>query len=138
MSRGTAYAFAPTSTPPGPSVFIPGGLVEGVRGFDDHVVRATAAAIGTVRYRYSFIIDRGFMSTFYLLPSLFFRQVDAEVFGSAALTDNTEASWARSVGGAVFLRVALGGAIAASLYYQFAWRFDFGLQPLHVVGFALE
>ena len=138
VSRGTAYAFAPTSTPPGPSVFIPGGLVEGVRGFDDHVVRATAAAIGTVRYRYSFIIDRGFMSTFYLLPSLFFRQVDAEVFGSAALTDNTEASWARSVGGAVFLRVALGGAIAASLYYQFAWRFDFGLQPLHVVGFALE
>jgi hypothetical protein len=138
LSRGYALMNASGTSPVGPGVFLPGGLVEGVRGFDDQVVRATAAAIGTARYRYSFIIDRGFLSTFYLFPSIFFRQVDAELFGAAALTDNVEATWARSAGGAVFLRLIMGGAVAFSMYYQFAWRFDFGLPPLHALGFALE
>jgi len=138
LSRGFAVMNASGTSQVGPGVFLPGGLVEGVRGFDDQVVRAKAAAIGTARYRYSFIIDRGFLSTFYLFPSIFFRQVDAELFGAAALTDNVEATWARSAGGAVFLRLILGGAVAFSMYYQFAWRFDFGLPPLHALGFALE
>ncbi len=138
VSRGTALMTGARTSDPSPGVFLPGGLVEGLRGFDDHVMRATSVALGTVRYRYSFIIDRGFLSTFYIFPSLFFRQVDAEIFGSAAVTDAEHGTWARAAGAAVFLRVLLGGALSASLYYQFAWRFDFGLPPLHVVGFALE
>lgn len=138
VSRGVSILSETRTSPAGPKVFVPPGLVEGVRGFDDHVVRATGAAIASARYRYAFIVDRGFLSTLYLFPSLFVRQVDAELFGSAALTNNPSATWARAAGAAVFLRLVLGGWIPASIYYQFAWRFDFGLSPLHVVGFAME
>lgn len=138
ISRGTAQMTGTRTADPRPGVYLPGGLVEGLRGFDDHEMGATAAALGTVRYRYAFIIDRGFLSTFYLLPSVFFRQVDAELFGSAALTDTSGGTWARAAGAAVFLRLLWGGWFSTSLYYQFAWRFDFGLPPLHVLGFAME
>jgi hypothetical protein len=36
------------------------------------------------------------------------------------------------------VRALGGGALPLSLYYQFAWRFDHGLPPLHTVGFAFE
>jgi hypothetical protein len=138
-SRGTSlYQSNDRTVPKGPGVFLPGTLVEGLRGFDDFVVRATAAALATARYRYSFIIDRGTVSTLYLFPSFFMRQIDVEAFGSAALTDNTSATWARAAGASVFFRALFGGALPVSLYYQFAYRFDFALPPLHTVGFAFE
>ncbi len=138
-SRGTAiFESNDRTVPKGPGVFLPGTLVEGLRGFDDFVVRATAAALATARYRYSFIIDRGTVSTLYLFPSFFMRQIDLEGFGSAALTDNTAATWARAAGASVFFRAMFGGAFPVSVYYQFAYRFDFGLPPLHTVGFAFE
>lgn len=139
VSRGTAlWVSEDRNSPRGPGVFLPGALSEAVRGFDDHVIRATQLAVATARYRYSFIIDRGFMSTFYLFPSIFFRQIDAELFGSAAATNNTSEPWARAAGATVFVRALGGGALPMSLYYQFAWRFDAALPPLHTVGFAFE
>jgi hypothetical protein len=138
VSSGTAlYPSQDPTIPRGPGVFLPGTLVEGLRGFDDFALRATAAALGQLRYRYSFIIDKGFMSLLYLFPSIFFRQVDVELFGSAALTNGT-ATWARAAGGSVIFRALLGGAIPVSLSYQFAYRFDFGLPPLHTVGFTFD
>ncbi len=124
--------------PQGPEVFLPGGLVEPLRGYEDFAVRATAAAVAGARYRYHFIIDRGFASTLYVLPSLFFRQVDLDLFASGAATDNPAAPLARAAGASVSFRFGMGGAVGMTLYYQAAFRFDFGLPPLHAVGFAFE
>lgn len=121
--------------PAGPGVFLPGTLVEGLRGYDDFVLRAQYLALFNGRYRYSFIVDRGFASLLYLFPSIFFRQLDLEAFGAAALT---ESQVARSAGAAVSLRTTIGGFIPVSLTYQFAWRFDFGLPPLHVIGISFD
>ncbi len=121
-----------------PGVFLPGSFVEPVRGYDDFSVRATAAGIAQARYRYLVIIDRGFTSTLYLLPSAFFRQVELEAFGAAAATDNPKATWARAAGASIALRTVFGGGFPVTLGYQFAWRFDFGLAPLHVVSLAFE
>jgi hypothetical protein len=121
--------------PTSPGVFLPGTLVEGVRGFDDFALRAQHVAIANARYRYNIIIDRGFASLLYLLPSLFFRQVELEGFGCAAFT---ESKLARSAGASATVRTSLGGFINLSLTYQFTWRFDFGLPPLHVVGVSFD
>ncbi|MFZ5440408.1 MAG: hypothetical protein ACOZQL_10385 [Myxococcota bacterium] len=121
--------------PTGPGVFLPGTLVEGVRGFDDFAVRAQHAAIFSARYRYAFVIDRGFASLLWLFPSIFFRQIDVEVFGSGAVT---EATSLKAVGGSVAIRTSFAGYLPVSLRYQFAWRFDFGLPPLHVVALSFD
>lgn len=121
--------------PAGPGVFLPGTMVEGLRGFDDFALRANHAAILNARYRYHFVIDRGFASLLYIFPSLFFRQIELEGFGSAAIT---EKQIARSAGASLTFRATIGGLLPISLTYQFAWRFDFGLPPLHVVGVTFE
>lgn len=121
--------------PAGPSINLPGILVEKLRGFDDFALRAQHVGLFNARYRYSFIIDRGFASVAYLLPSLFIRQVDMEAFGAAAIT---ESQVARSAGASLAIRAAFGGVLPLSLTYQFAWRFDFGLPPLHVVGISFD
>jgi hypothetical protein len=138
-SRGSPFFLFPgREVGAGPKIFLPGPFLEAVRGYDDFAVRATAAALATARYRYAFIIDKGFASTFYILPSIFFRQVDVELFASAALTDNAGAQWARAAGAAVLLKTLFASLVGVSLYYQFAYRFDFGLTPLHVVGVSFE
>lgn len=121
--------------PMGPGEFLPGTLVEGVRGYDDFAIRAQYLALFNARYRYSFIIDRGFASLLYIFPSIFFRQVDLEAFGAAALTGPQTA---RSAGAAISFRTTMGGILPISLTYQFAWRFDFGLPPLHVIGVSFD
>lgn len=130
FSRGTSDPF-----PVGPGVYLPGTMVEGLRGFDDFALRAQYVALFNGRYRYSFIIDRGFASLLYIFPSIFFRQLDLEAFGAAAVT---ESQVARSVGASASFRISMGGFIPISLTYQFAWRFDFGLPPLHVIGFSFD
>ena len=121
--------------PLGPGTFLPGTLVEAVRGYDDFALRAQYLAVFNARYRYSFVIDRGFASLLYIFPSIFFRQVDLEAFGAAALTG---LQMARSAGAAISFRTTIGGFLPISLTYQFAWRFDFGLPPLHVIGFSFD
>ncbi|MEW6434520.1 MAG: hypothetical protein AB1730_23710 [Myxococcota bacterium] len=121
-----------------PDVFLPGSFVEVVRGYDDFSIRATAAGVAHARYRYSFIIDKGFTSTAWVLPGAFFRQIDLDLFGSAAATDNPQATWSRAAGAALSLRTAFGGALPLSLSYQFAWRFDHGLPPLHVLSASFD
>jgi hypothetical protein len=135
-SANTLFQFGSREPfPMGPGTFLPGTLVEGLRGFDDFALRANHAAIFNARYRYSFIVDRGTASVLWILPSFFFRQIDVEAFGSAAVT---ESQVARAAGAAVSIRTSFGGFIPVSLSYQFAWRFDFGLPPLHVVAVSFD
>lgn len=122
--------------PAGPGGFLPGSLAEGVRGYDDFTVRAEGAGIGSARYRYSFIIDRGTATILWLLPSFFARQIDVEVFGAAALTNR--GSWMRAAGGATTFRFTIMDALPVSITYQYAWRFDFGRGGLHTVSLSLE
>jgi hypothetical protein len=130
------------SQPPGeagPNVLLPGGIsfVEPLRGYEDYALRATAAAIGGARYRYPFIIDRGFASLLWAFPSLFFRQVELEAFGQAAYLD-TETPWHRVAGASVRLRMTLGSVLPTSLFWQYAHRFDDGLSGFHYFGMAFE
>ncbi len=123
---------------PGPSTPLPHPFSIAVRGYDDFSVRANRAAVAMARYRYPFAIDRGFASIFYLLPSLFFRQLELDAFGSAALTDSGAHRWLRAVGASVSVRTVVGGSLPLSIYYRWAWRLDERLMALHSIGFAFE
>jgi hypothetical protein len=117
---------------------IPGRFLERVRGYEDFGVPVTAAAIAQARYRYPLIIDRGFASVLYLFPSLFLRDVVLEAFGSAAYTDEPATRWQRAAGAAISLRTVLGSALPVTLAYQFSYRFDFSLPPLHSLSIDLQ
>jgi len=139
LARGTdLLRFNASQGEPGPGVPLPRSFSIPVRGYEDYSVRANRAAVAIARYRYPFVIDRGFASIFYLFPSLFFRQVDLDAFAAAALTDSATHPWLRSVGAGVSARFTLGGALPISIYARWAWRMDERLRPLYSVGFAFE
>jgi hypothetical protein len=130
----------PTGPAAGPSpLALPGGIAfsEPLRGFEDSTFRARHAVIAGARYRYPFIIDKGWASTLYLLPSFFLRQVDVELFAESAYTDQETNPSHTSAGAAVFLKTAFGGGVPLALFYQFALRDD-GLAPLHLIGLAAQ
>ncbi|RKG59644.1 hypothetical protein D7X30_11385 [Corallococcus sp. AB011P] len=105
---------------------------EYLRGYEDHTFRARNVLLANARYRYRFIIDYGWASTLWVLPSLFISQVELDAFGSLARTDN-RANHA-AVGGSATLRLSVGQAYALSFFYQYAHRFDDGFGDLHVIG----
>lgn len=118
---------------------LPGGFVfaEPLRGYEDFAFRATAVAIGSASYRYRFIIDEGWASFLWILPSFFIRQAEVEAWGTIAQSDGTVERHA-AAGGALFLRTVFGQALPVTLFYQFANRFHEGLPPLHTAGVAFE
>ncbi|WP_395834309.1 TolB family protein [Cystobacter fuscus] len=121
--------------------FLPPGATfqEPLRGYEDFSLFVNHAAVGGVRYRVPLIIDRGWSSLAYLLPSVHVRELDLEGFAQAALAaDNTGRHWHRVAGGAAFFRLNVGGYLPLSLYYQFAHRFDDGLKPLHTFGLSFD
>jgi hypothetical protein len=110
-------------------------FTEPLRGYEDHALSAQNVVIGHARYRYRIIIDHGWTSFLYLLPSFFISEVNLEAFGSWARTDLRNDH--RAAGGALFLNTTFGQTIPLSLFYQYARRFDDGLGDLHLVGIAL-
>ena len=140
IPRGFSLLSTQTDRSPvgGPRGTLPEQFAIGVRGYEDFDVRANRALVAVARYRYPFVIDRGFASLFYVLPSLFFRQVDLDLFGSAAITDSVTHPWLRAVGGQVTLRLAIEGSVGLSFYYRVAGRIDERLRPLHEFGFSFE
>ncbi|CAM3349761.1 hypothetical protein G4177_13540 [Corallococcus sp. ZKHCc1 1396] len=105
---------------------------EYLRGYEDRTFRARNVLIANARYRYRVIVDYGWASTLWLLPSLFVSQFELEGFGTLARTDNRNNHGA--VGGSATLRFTLGQAYALSVFYQYARRFDDRLGDLHLVG----
>lgn len=116
---------------PGPIAFR-----ESLRGYEDALFEANHAVLGDVRWRYPFIVDRGWVSTFYLFPSIFLRQIDLELFGAGAFTDRRQLL--ASVGGQLSLRTAFAGVLPVSLVYQLSLRNRAGYHPLHQVGLRFE
>jgi len=108
---------------------------EYLRGYEDYSLSARGVVIAQARYRYRIIIDHGWTSFFWLLPSFFVGQVDLEAFGTWARTDWRDNH--RAAGGALFLHTTFGQTVPLSLFYQYARRFDDGLGDLHLVGVSL-
>lgn len=88
---------------------LPPGLrfYEPLRGYEDFAIFASRTVTGDAAYRYPFIIDEGVASTLGFLPSGLLRQVDVEVFASAATFLEQGRDEAYAVGGAVIPRFAL-------------------------------
>jgi hypothetical protein len=136
VGGGSGYFLGPTCSPNcsfGSGDALPGSIyfVEPLRGYEDTDFLTNRVAIGTVRYRYPLIIDRGLTAVFYALPSLWVSQINVELFGTAAFIEPR--TKARAVGGAVTLYTLWGQAVPVSVGYQFAFRFDEHLPPLHLV-----
>ncbi len=108
---------------------------EYLRGYEDLTTRASNALIGTATYRYRVPIDYGWASTLWVLPSLFVSDFEVEGFGSLARVDNRNNLGA--VGASASLSLTFGQAIPVSIFYQYAYRFERGLDDLHLVGFGL-
>ncbi|HLT32047.1 MAG TPA: hypothetical protein VK013_18555, partial [Myxococcaceae bacterium] len=64
------------------------------------------------------------------------RQVDVDLFGSVFGTDGAT-QLHRVAGASARLHTLFSGYVPVSLGYQFSWRFDDGLPPLHLVTFSL-
>jgi hypothetical protein len=111
-------------------------FAEYLRGYEDLTIRARHAIIGHASYRYRVIIDYGWASTFYLLPSLFITQFEADAFGAFARTDFRDNH--RVAGGSAQLNFTLGQILPMGIYYQYAYRFDLpeNLRELHLVGLS--
>ncbi|NOJ79724.1 hypothetical protein HNV28_15485 [Myxococcus xanthus] len=123
-------------TAPLPLQLQPGiAFSEYLRGYEDLEIRARDALIGSATYQYRVPIDYGWASTLWLFPSLFVRDVGVEAFGSLARTDN-RANHA-AVGASASLHLTFGQAVPVSLYYQYAYRFEQGLDHLHLIGLGL-
>nr|WP_226994297.1 hypothetical protein [Myxococcus hansupus] len=133
----TWYSSRPSQqTEPLPLLLQPGiAFSEYLRGYEDLEIRARNALIGSASYQYRVPIDYGWASTLWLFPSLFVRDIGFDAFGALARTDN-RANYA-AVGGSASLRLTFGQSVPVSLYYQYAYRFERGLDHLHLVGLGL-
>jgi hypothetical protein len=123
---------------PNLAVFPNIAFVEPLGGYEDTTLRCDSSFIAGGVYDVPLIIDRGWASVFWVLPSLFLRQADLQAFGNFAWTHDEGWTLHRVAGAAVLLRTTFGGALAVSFYYQFAWRFDDGLGALNTFGLSLE
>jgi len=118
---------------------------EALRGYEDATLRCNQVLIFGARYRVPLIVDYGWASFLWILPSFFVREADLEVFGEWAHTWTSEGNGYpagtaehRTFGGALFFRTLWGSALPLSFFYQFAVRPDDGLTPLHTIGVALQ
>ena len=113
-------------------------FVEPLRGFEDHAFAVDRIAIAEATYRLPFIIDYGWASTLGLLPSLFVRQIDLDLFGVAAAEGRSGARHT-AAGGALTLRCAIW-VVPIAVQYQLARRFtdDQALVHLVVLGLVLS
>lgn len=136
------YGLSFPDAPPlaaGPRLDLPRAFAEGVRGYEDVALFGTSAALGDLRLRLPFPIDRGAASFLWVLPSVFVRQVDVELFGSAAHTDAAPDGPLLAAGAQLALRTAWGQAVPLSLRYQVAVRSLRGAASfLHVVAVSFD
>jgi hypothetical protein len=118
---------------------------EYLRGYEDAELRTNQTIIAGLRYRAPLVLDWGWSSFLWILPSFFLRQVDLEAFGEWAHTWTSSSTSGpplqanhRTYGAAIFVRTLWGQAVPLSFYYQVAVRPDDGLTPLHIFGIALQ
>ncbi|HTA21389.1 MAG TPA: hypothetical protein VK989_18985, partial [Polyangia bacterium] len=102
-------------------------FLETLRGFEDRPLYTERLELAEASYTYPFIIDHGSASTFGLLPSLFFREIDLNLFGSAAFTGDVNGfAYSRSgehtAEGAALTLSTVFGSTPLTLTYQISHR----------------
>jgi hypothetical protein len=111
-------------------------FVEPLRGYEDYPIATDRIFIAEADYRYPLIIDRGTASTLWLLPSSFLRQIDLELFGSAA-TDAHGGPGHVAGGTAATLEMAIGEA-QLNLIYQIARRVEDDRALVQIVALSVQ
>jgi hypothetical protein len=108
-------------------------FVEPLRGFEDFALSGDRVKIGELSWRYPLIIDRGLASTLWVLPASYLRELDLELFGTAAIVDANDRHYA--VGGAIGLRLEFL-RVPLVVMYQLARRLsdDQGLSQFVGIG----
>ena len=97
-------------------------FLEPLRGYEDYPIATDRIFVAQAAYLYPLIIDRGTASTLWALPSTFLRQIDFELFGSAA-TDAHGGPPHAAGGTALTLELAVWH-IPLNLTYQLARRVE--------------
>jgi hypothetical protein len=97
-------------------------FLEPLRGYEDFPIATDRIFIAEVAYRYPLIIDRGTASTLWLLPSSFVRQINLELFATAATDAHGDPPHAAG-GTAITLAMAIW-QVPLALTYQLARRVE--------------
>ncbi len=128
----TLFLGPPVNAPDNPPTSTPSyALSEYIRGYENFAVYTNRALILSADYRAPIIIDRGWTSFLWVLPSVWVSEIDVEAFGTGAILPN---GLMRAVGAAVTLQTVWAQQQPISLMYQFAYRFDDSLPPVHLVS----
>jgi len=110
---------------------------EPLRGYEDFTLHGNAVLIGGADFHAPLVIDYGWASFLYILPSFFVREVDLDAFGRIAQLDGPVPGTHRVLGGQLSLQTRIGSLYTPVLYVQFADRFNDKLGPLTLFGFSL-
>ncbi len=140
MRLGGFHNYAPIvstgeTTGPVTNQLLPTGFLfaEPLRGYEDMAMLTNQMAAADIDYRYPLIVDRGAASGLMLLPSVFLRQFDVELFGAAAtrFDDQFHAAVGASIDmSIVFWRLPL------RLRYQMAQRLVDDEQTVFTLSFG--
>ncbi len=93
-------------------------FVEPLRGYEDYAITTDRVLIGELSWRYPIIIDEG-RASLWILPAAFLRQLDLELFGSAAIDRQRDEHFA--AGAAVTLHLQFF-RVPLAVTYQIARR----------------
>lgn len=96
------------------------GFSESLRGYEDYGFATNQLLAAEIDYRYPFIIDAGTASTLWILPAIFLRQINFELFATAATFGLNEKNHA-ALGASLNLQV-LFWMLPFELRYQTAKR----------------
>jgi hypothetical protein len=108
-------------------------FAEPVRGFEDLSFRVGRTGIATFTWRYPLVIDRGWATFLYLLPSLFVRELDLDAFASGASDGQDHHA---AVGAAVSLSTVMW-LVPIAVRYQIARRLSDDDALVQTVGLGL-
>jgi hypothetical protein len=109
-------------------------FIELLRGYEDYAITTERAAIADVTWRYPLIIDRGVAATLRVLPASFVRELDLELFASAALDHRRDL---HAAGGAAITLRLVAFRVPMLVAYQIARRARDDEALTQLVGLAL-
>lgn len=110
-------------------------FTEPLRGYEDFPIATDRIFIAELAYRYPLIVDRGSLSSLWILPSSFLRQIDLELFASGASDGRSDTPHAAG-GGALTLELALW-RVPFSVRYQIARRLEDDHALAQIVAVAI-
>jgi hypothetical protein len=123
---------APAPIPP------PARLVEALRGYEDYPLAANTVLTASATYRYPLIIDRGAASALGVLPSVFWKQIDLELFAQMTQTRLAHQTATHPVAGGALTGFVQTGVVPWELTYQLCRRLSDDRLWTHFVGFNVH